>query len=455
MRFWRKRFPEKYEGPRKWLSRLFPKRVKNEKGVAMMMALVTFLVLSILIGELAYETGVYNGVVWRQVDQLRARLLARSALRLALLQVKTAQKAKEKAKSLNLPETIADQIWQTPLILPPPAPPGLGVEETKALEEFQNSLGLDGSLSVSISGENGKLNLNQLVWVKPIQKGEQIGGPQQPVTEEKQKELQNAVKQSYAKIIFEMLQAKIQTDDNFRDKYGSITGETLVGNLLAWMDPNQTLDGDNREKTDYYSRFEPTPYALKDAPLYTESELYMIKGFDDGLANFFQENFTTQITGGLNVNDASANLLQAVIPELGENEIDQILKRRSDEKLGGKFKDGSDFWNFLNTLGNFEDAKKRLEEQGIGILEQETSYRVIITAQSGSTTKTWVAKIGPLPPKVAAANQDLPNPNQPPPPPPNLDGPIQDIEDQARKAEEQKKKDTSSNSLNIIYLKGD
>lgn len=455
MRPWRELFPEKKDKPRKWLSRFFPKRVKNEKGVAMMMALVTFLVLSILIGELAYETGVYNGVVWRQVDQLRARLLARSALRLALLQVKTAQKAKEKAKSLNLPESIADQIWQTPLILPPPAPPGLGVEETKALEEFQSSLGLDGTLSVSISGENGKLNLNQLVWVKPVQKGEQIGGPQQPVTEEKQKELQNAVKQNYAKIIFEMLQAKIQTDDTFRDKYGSLTGETLVGNLLAWMDPNQTLDGDNREKTDYYSRFEPTPYALKDAPLFTESELYMIKGFDDGLANFFQENFTTQITGGLNVNEASANLLQAVIPELGENEIDQILKRRSDEKLGGKFKDGADFWNFLNTLGNFEDAKKRLEEQGIGILEKETSYRVIITTQSGSTTKTWVAKIGPLPPKVAAPNQDLPNPNQPAPPPPNLDGPIQDIEDQARKAEEQKKKDTSSNSLNIIYLKGD
>lgn len=428
---------------------------RGQKGVAMMMALVTFLVLSILIGELAYETGVYNGVVWRQADQLRARLLARSALRLALLQVRAAEKAKEKAKSLNLPETIADQIWQTPLILPPPAPPGLGVEETKALEEFQRNLGLEGSLSVSISGENGKLNLNQLIWVKQPQQGEQIGGPEQTMTEEKRKELQNTVKQTYAKMFTELLQGKIQTDDSFRDKYSSVTGETLVGNLLAWMDPQTVVDGDNREKKDYYARFEPTPYALKDAPLFSESELYMIKGFDDTLANFFQENFTTQITGGLNVNEASGTLIRAVIPELGENEIEQILKRRSDEKMGGKFKDGADFWNFLNTFGNFDDAKKRLQEQGIGILDKETAYRVIITAKSGSTTKTWMAKIGPLPPKIPGPGGQNPtqlnqNPNMP-----NLDGPIEDIEEKARKAEEQKKKNTSSNTLNIIYLKGD
>jgi type II secretory pathway component PulK len=432
------------------------KIIKNQKGVAMMMALITFLVLSILIGELAYETGVYNGVVWRQADQLRARLLARSALRLALLQIRAAEKAKEKAKSINLPESITDQIWQTPLILPPPAPPGLGVEETKSLEEFTKNLGLDGSLAVSISGENGRLNLNQLVWVKEKQTGELVGGQRPALTEEKRKELQQTTKQSFAKMITELLETKRQSDDTFRDKYGSITGETLVGNILAWMDPNQLIDGDNREKKDYYSRFEPTPYSLKDAPLFSESELYMVKGFDDSLVDLFSENFTTQTTGGLNVNDASPNLIQALIPEIGENEIDQIQKRRSDEKLGGKFKDAKDFWEFLNTFGNFEDAKKRLDEQGIAILEKESSYRVIITAKSGSTTKTWFAKIGPMPPKIEAAATDAPNPNQPNPAPLDLGKSAEELAEQAQKNEEQKKKNsTQSNSLNIIYLKGD
>lgn len=421
----------------------FAKPVRNEKGVAMMMAMVTFLVLSVLVGELVYETGVYNSVVWRQVDQYRAKLLARSALRLALLQVRAAEKARAKAKSLGLGEStsLTDQIWQTPLVLPPPAPPGFGEADSKSLEEFGKNLGLEGSLSVSINGENGRMNLNQLVWLKDKASGEGGGGTTPPAEseEERNKRLESS-RQGIVQFVDELLEQKRRSDDSFRDRYGSVRGEVLVKNILAWIDPSTLVDGDNQNKLEYYSRAEPYPYAIHNAPLAAESELYMIKGFDDTLANLFADTFTTQTTGGINVNDASNNMLRALIPELGDLELERIQKRKEDESLGGKFKDAADFWNFLATLGNFEESKKRLDERGVTILGPETSYRVVLTAKSGQATKTWVAKIGPLPPK-----SEVKNPGQPA-------QPIQPAQPQNPGTPAQ---NSDSNSLNIIYLKAD
>lgn len=424
----------------------------------MMMALVTFLVLSILIGELAYETGVYNGVVWRQADQLRARLLARSGLRLALLQVRAAEKAKEKAKALGLGDsaTITDMIWKTPLILPPPAPAGLGEVETQALNAFSKSLGLDGVVSVTIAGENNRISLNQLVWAKnaPKEGGTLAPGSAQPTqTAEQKKELLDKSRQSLATIINQLLETKRQSDEAFRDRHGTTTGELLVGNLAAWMDPATTVDGENREKLDYYSRLEPTPYSIKNAPMATETELFMVKGFDDSLARLIADNFTIQSTGGLNVNEATADLLRAIIPELGDLDVERILKRRTDETQGGAFKSADDFWAFLQTLGNFDDAKKRITELGISLLDKETSYRVVITAQSGNANKTWVALIGAKPPKVDPETPAVPGAAQPVAPEGDISAPIEDI---AKDAEEKKKTaKNDSNSLNIIYLKAD
>jgi type II secretory pathway component PulK len=419
------------------------KPVKNEKGVAMMMAMVTFLVLSVLVGELVYETGVYNSVVWRQVDQYRAKLLARSALRLALLQLKAAEKARVKAKSLGLGEStsLTDQIWQTPLVLPPPAPPGFSQADTQSLDEFGKKLGLDGSLSISITGENGRMNLNQLVWLKD-KTTEGGAAPPTESEEERAKRLEGSRK-GFVEFVDELLEQKRRSDDAFRDRYGSVRGEVLVKNILAWIDPSTQVDGDNQNKLEYYTRVEPYPYAIHNAPMASESELYMIKGFDDTLANLFADTFTTQTTGGINVNEASNNMLRALIPELGELELERIQKRKEDDTLGGKFKDAADFWNFLATLGNFEEAKTRLDGNGITILGPETSYRVVLTAKSGQATKTWTAKIGPLPPKSGEIKTPgFPaQPTQPQPAQPQNPG------TQAQNSD--------SNSLNIIYLKAD
>jgi type II secretory pathway component PulK len=197
-----------------------------------------------------------------------------------------------------------------------------------------------------------------------------------------------------------MLEKKREDDKNFRDKYANLTGEIVVGNIQAWMDPTISVDGNQREKLDYYSRAEPTPYSLKNAPITSESEYHMIEGLDDPVAKMVSDNFTVQMTTSLDVNHASLLLIHALIPELTPDALQHLDQRRNDVKQGGPFLSADDFWNFLETLGNYSDAKQNLANQGITVLGSDATYHAVITAHvdTTNTNKTWLADIGPLPP---------------------------------------------------------
>lgn len=443
--------------------------LNNQKGVAMMMALITFLMLSILIGELAYESGVYSNVVWKQVDVLRSNLLARSALRLSVLQLKAAQKAKEKAKAMGLSgagESLTDQIWQTPLILPPPAPPGITEDLKGSIDKFSKSLGLEGKMSSSITAENAKLSLNQLVWVKekPTPQGSAPGpggvrggvavpnGNQAPLSPERKLELQRESRKNFGQILDQILIKKKEEDPNFRDSYGALTGDAIIGNILAWISPDVSVDGDNRDKNDYYSRLEPDRYEIKNAPLWSESEFSMIKGIDDTIAKLLTETFSVLPISGIDINEATPTMIRGLIPELGELELERIVKRRSTEAEGGPFKDAADFWKFLETLGNYKEAQDRIQEQGITLFGKATSYRITINAESGMAKDSWTVLVGPPPPAVDAQ----PNKNgalQPPAQGQFIDG---DLEAEAEKKKDDKKEaKTDTEPLTILYLKQD
>lgn len=389
----------------------------------MLMALITMLILSILAGELVYQSGVYSSVVFRERDQLRASLLARSGIRLALLQLKAAKKAKAKAKDMGLGENldVVDRIWQTPLVLPPPDIPGLSGIDQSTLDEFKKSLGLDGTISINIAGSNDKMSINQLVWLEAggkitgaegtaagnAAKGGDVVDPNNPtkipgtgsaqMTDEQKKERMGKIRDSFAEVLDELFAKKRQDDDKFREKYANLSGKTVMGDILAWMDPETKEDGEGRTKEDYYAT-RPEPYSLKNAPISTENEYPMIKGLDDTIARIIADNFTVQATSSLNVNRASLQLIGSMIPELTPDALERIGKRREDPSLGGQFKSEDDFWGYVNQLGNYEDAKKKFAEKGIKILDGETSYRAVVVAESGLSVKTWMADIGGLPP---------------------------------------------------------
>lgn len=371
-----------------------------------MMTLVTMLILSILAAELVYQNQVYASIVFRQRDQLRARLLAKSALRLGLLQLTATEKAKAQIKNLGLgDESLANQIWQTPIILPPPALPGMNTVDTQALEAFNKALGIEGKLTVTISGESDRLDLNQLVKVTGVPANDE-NDPSKPkliksqstvkVDPEQVKAARNKLLKVYADILEQIFQKRKDDDKEFAEKYQNLKAEALLFNLVAFMDPETKTDGDNQDKGNYYAQATP-PYDLKNAPLVTETELSMVKGFDDTIAAIVAEAFTFQPTTSINVNKAPPTLLQGLIYELTNDNLDRLIKRRSDSAEGGPFKTADEFWAYLQTLGEFGEAQKRLKDNNIGILGADTSYRVSITSDSGMIHQNWLARVGKMP----------------------------------------------------------
>lgn len=446
--------------------------IRNQRGVAMLMAMVAMTVIAILVGELVYLSGVYSSVVFKERDGLRATLMARTGLRMAMLQLVATKKAKAKAKSMGMGDNVAaiDKIWQTPMYLPPPEIPGLSGSDQGTINEFKKSLGFDSDASVvaTIMGSNNRMSINGLVWpdatgtpttaAGTAAAGVATGGVVQPIpgqpgqgagqmTPEQKKQQMDTIRKSFVEVFDGILDKKRESDDKFREKYANLKGETLVGNLVAWMDPATKEDGEGRGKTEYYSSL-ATPYSLKDQPITSESEYNMIKGFDDTITKIVTDNFSIQATNSLNVNKASMLLISGLIPELTPDALERIEKRRSDSTMGGEFKDAADFWAYVGTLGSYDDAKKKFEEKGFKILEPESSYRIVIQAEAGMSKKTWVAEVGQLPPKVDATPA-APGTAQPVAPAPPAQG-------TGTSTSTNTSTDTSdTDSLNVLYLKAD
>ncbi len=386
--------------------------MKNQRGVAMLMALVTMTVLAILTAELVYQVGVYQRLVYNQVDELRAQYLADSALRLAKLQLIAAAKGKDKLKSLggdNL-NSMVDRIWQTPIILPPPVPKGLGPSATESLKKFEKSLDLNGRLSVQVTGESDRININQLVWLPnikqttetPVHGGTPSGGDSANQMEDEQK--QQIVRERFQTLIDSVLTKKKFDDNLFRERYASVRAEDLVLNLEAWLSPKLAVSNEE----DVYSAGVEEPYGIKNAPMQSISELNMVKGFDDTLVKLFSDYFTTSYTEGININRASAELLHALLPQLDDRTLSAVVARR-DDPAQGPFGSVDDFWTFINTLADYSGLKDDAQARGIVLTTAETSYRVVITSESGNAHKTWVASFGAIPPDPNAKV----NPNDP------------------------------------------
>ena len=396
------------------------KKMSNQKGVAIILALITITILSVLVGELMYETALYKRIVANNIDQLQAKNLTRIGLKLARLQILGTRKAKQKIKEFgkNLPIKAADVelIWRTPLLLPPPLPGNASLVLKSEHGKFTDALGLNGNLSVHIVGESQKLNINRLVWLvkakkkkdddpnktEEEKKAEEEAANKDPEEEEKtEEELLEIFRKTMIDAVDELLAKKREDDEDFYEKYDSISGKVIIGNLLAWVDPNTIVDGDGSQADAFYLEQTP-PYHIKKAPLYSMSELNLIKGFDDELTNFISEYFTTVLTEGINVNQVDSKLIQALFPSISDDDLEKFEERRTDLP----FEDVDEFWKYMNEeLGFEEEDKEEIDESGLLFVTEETAFRVVIEARSGDARKLWVASLGVAPPTLVRKDE--------------------------------------------------
>jgi type II secretory pathway component PulK len=369
---------------------IFKKKKRNkESGIALFMVMSALSILALVIGELTYSSQLSLRMAYNGIDQVKAQLNARTALKIALLRLSAYQKLKaflgdknNQAIAGRVDKRALQMIWQMPFVFPIELPAGTPAVQADPIKEFQKKISLSGSFSMSIQSESSKLNLNNLFIKKAIfqnnssQNNSSNQGTAQPV------DFRSVLEPTLESLI----NTKKESDREFAEEVRNITGKDLVDALEFYFFPNKPSPN-----LPDFNDFKP-----KLAPLYSMSELYLIPSFSDTLVNLFKENFTVFSTPGINVNQINAKLLRALIPHLTEDDAAQIIRDRDDQQVGKLFQTDKDFWDAIaktSAQKSITEIQTQFQKANLKILTDEESFKVEIRAMSGPAIRKGTAYI--------------------------------------------------------------
>ncbi len=228
------------------------KPFQNQKGLALLLVLLVIVLLVAMVVEFDYKTRIDLRSAGNLRDGLQATYLAKAGIASAQAILKDDQKRNPSTTDLTA-------AWAVPL---PPLPLG------------------EGTVSVKITDEASKFNLNNLVSITTHQ-----GVP-------------SIIKQ--AKDLFQFVQVD-------RD---------LVDAIVDWIDADDSVTGSAGAEEPYYQSL-PKPYHCKNKPMDSLSELHLIRGITDEVYQKVSPYLTvsaanTGLTAPININTADKIVLQAL-----------------------------------------------------------------------------------------------------------------------------------------------
>ncbi len=342
---------------------------RPQSGIALIIVMICVTVLAILAGGFAYSMKVETRLARNSNSEEELEWLGRSGIEYARWIL---------AEEMKIPSENYDaenQVWAG-------GPGGIGTTNTP-LVDVQRTVKLgNGSFTWKIVDHERKMNIN-------------TAG--QPI-------LQQA-----------MILAGVDA------------GETtpLVSSILDWIDPNVNAHHIQGAKSDYYRNL-PHPYDAKNGPIDDLSELLLIKGISPDLywgplstnhpPGYFRQDttpfhsmnqgdlppqfpvglvdlFTPLSTGQINVNTASASVLQ-LIPGLDQVMAEAIVAGRSGED------DGSGLTGPYRNIG---DLQRVPELPRVGPVRaslnqycstRSRTFEVTVEARVGNYTRSFIGILG-------------------------------------------------------------
>lgn len=256
---------------------------RESSGIALLVCLMVILLLAILVHRFTLTSRVHVAAAANLRDQFQAECMALSGLEAALA-------------VLALDDTPeVDHLGE-------PWAQFRGSSDLVALE------GAEGGFLVSIQDENSKIQVNRIV--------REDGATTDPFVRRQM--------------------------DRLLELFGvsSDVRDSLLDCLEDWIDADdlQKLNG----AEDQYYRSLDRPYQAANRPLRTLGELYLIKGWRDVLelkledGSTIMDFLTVSPTGGrINVNTATALVIQSVSPEIDESMARQVISLRQEAPLAG------------------------------------------------------------------------------------------------------------------------
>ncbi|MBT8120285.1 MAG: type II secretion system minor pseudopilin GspK, partial [Gammaproteobacteria bacterium] len=163
--------------------------------------------------------------------------------------------------------------------------------------------------------------------------------------------------------------------------------------IADWIDSDLETTNPNGAEDSYYLNLE-TPYRTANTPLHSVSELRLVKGFEDSENYRLVEPYLCAFivnTGNvsINVNTASAEVLQSLSADMTDSLVDNIIERRNEQP----FSDLKEFTNFENLGKIIENTDKLstsseyflLRTQAIIGQANKVMYSVIYRDENGET----------------------------------------------------------------------
>jgi hypothetical protein len=331
--------------------------MRSRSGSALVLVLWITVLLTMLVGTLAFDALVESRLVTYQRNRWQADELARSGIEVAKLVLEHSREVKPKDQLEGNEE---DRFFAPARALSR----GLAAELTEELPE-----GL-GTLRVLIIPEPARINVNTLA-------------PESPANDERWERI-------------------LAVGDIPEEYWGE-----LVDSFYDWVDPDGDARVDGAESDDYYAEQDPPYRARNEAALDTVGELLLVKGFDRtilyGGALAFDDDDpeeAVQISGiadmltvygeKINVNAAGQRVLMT-LPGVDELVVDAILTEREtppDDEVDGTdnyFESAGDFATRIGALGFDVPAELRN-----AVSTESAVYRVTLEATvRGVSRSVW------------------------------------------------------------------
>lgn len=352
----------------KRLNPLLP--LSNNRGVALLMAMFSMMILIFIAVEVSYDTNVEYVLASQQVNRLKAYYAAKGGLELSLLRIQIYKKVMSQfGEQLGANKSMLDPIWQLPFTWPPMLPDEVSTVDKDLIQGVVDESMMEAQIMATIESEGGKIDINDLAA---------FGG-----------ESAEALQKSTREQILKIFASKIENDKEFGREYGTFRFDDLVNHMTDWIDENQQsrVAGDERS---YYPDVpnEAQQFVPPNQPFKTIEELHMVAGMTDELYEVLKPRITVYGIKGMNVNYAPAEVLETLDPQITKEVVEAILKRRSDPEEGGPFTNEDDFYDFLAQQGVRLDPKAPHVPL---VFDAEYNFRIISTGVFANSTREITA----------------------------------------------------------------
>ena len=334
------------------MKQLLPKKVRNQRGMAILMVLFFISMIFFLATELAYESSIEYQFSYSGYRNLKAYHGAKSAVELSLFRVLLFKEAKKQFGE-QIPDARAlDMIWSFPLVWPPQLGEDASLVAKSDLDSVLKDSLQDTQWMASITPESAKINLAAL------------DSPSE------------AAQQAMAKQIEQLIRNRLLTDDDWAQENRSLNPEEIVNHIIDYIDKDEESRVGGNEGAYYRANnldFQLPPNRM----LRSLDELLRIPGIDATLYDYLAPQLSLFGVNAINVNVASSEVLRSIDPQITE-EIATNIRNRIANPEEGPFQNEEDFLGFLSRdldTNNFNPGKIPL------VFSEASSFRIEATAE--------------------------------------------------------------------------